>query len=84
MLIYEKQFITEPGNQPNPFDYLKINLLFPDLCKNRRERDELDELQLVTRISFETIIEYVNHRIFKSFKFRILGFGFSVIRQIGY
>jgi len=76
MLIYEKH--------THEFDYLKINLLFPVLNINKKEKDELSEIQKVTRLSLETAIVYVKHRIFRSFKLRILGFGFSIIRQTGY
>ena len=79
MIIYEKHF------DDSSFNYIKIVLLYPILCFNKISRDDLClEEQKTSQLRLETIIEYVSHRIFRSFKIRVLGFGFEIIRQTSY
>jgi hypothetical protein len=79
IILFEKHFNKDPY-----FDYFKVFLLLPDIAFRRKERECLIDIQRVTCLIFETAIEYVKHPIFWSFKIRILGFGFELVRQNGY
>lgn len=70
--------------QNNDFDYLEISLLLPVVEINKDVVVFNDDFGKNNTISFNTEMTYYHDIVYKTFVFRVLGFGFRINRQCGY
>jgi hypothetical protein len=77
--IYSKEY------GENPYDFLKIWILFPSIRFDREySEDESGDLVRVTKLDFSTGFKFSESGNWRSVGVSLLGFGFSFSRQTGY
>jgi hypothetical protein len=77
MVVYAKE--------PDLCIYTKVRLHAPILyIQENKNLDTLFEKHLFICASFNTCVNYNEADFFKSFNFKVLGFGISFVKQTGY